>query len=142
MVIWFFYSFWSCSSSTSGIMKKNHVTFFPAWNITPQSWKNTQKSKWLKIPKCCNSAITEFALLHNNYQISKNEGNQNFKLSRPAWFLQKLALKQLLVYLCHTVRCHSKGMLVAKWRFLTHPSPMWHFVIFSLTFFRSTFPTW
>ena len=37
--------------------------------------------------------ILEFALLNNHYQISKNEGNQNFKLSAPAWFLQKLALK-------------------------------------------------
>ena len=33
----------------------------------------------------------EFALLDKHYQISKNEGNQNFKLSAPAWFLQKLA---------------------------------------------------
>ena len=31
----------------------------------------------------------EFTLLNNHYQISKNEGNQNFKLSTPAWFLQK-----------------------------------------------------
>ena len=37
--------------------------------------------------------ILEFALLNNHYQILKNEGNQNFKLSAPAWFLQKLALK-------------------------------------------------
>ena len=35
----------------------------------------------------------EFALLNNHYQISTNEGNQNFKLPRPAWFLEKLALK-------------------------------------------------
>ena len=36
----------------------------------------------------------EFALLNNHYQISKNEGNQNFKrseLPEIAWFLQKLA---------------------------------------------------
>ena len=31
----------------------------------------------------------QFALLNNHYQISENEGNQNFKLSAPAWFLQK-----------------------------------------------------
>ena len=37
----------------------------------------------------------EFALLNNHYQISKNKGNQNFKLSRPAWSLQKLALKRM-----------------------------------------------
>ena len=35
----------------------------------------------------------EFALLNNHYQISKNEGNQNFKLLRPTWVLQKSALK-------------------------------------------------
>ena len=38
----------------------------------------------------------EFALLNNHYQTSKNEGNQNFKLSKlskTAWDLQKLALK-------------------------------------------------
>ena len=35
----------------------------------------------------------EFALVNNHYQISKNEVNQNFKLSAPAWFLEKLALK-------------------------------------------------
>ena len=37
----------------------------------------------------------EFALLNNHHQISKNEGHQNFKLSKlhkTAWFLQKLAL--------------------------------------------------
>ena len=33
----------------------------------------------------------EFALLNNHYQTSKHEGNKNFKLSRPAWFLQKVA---------------------------------------------------
>ena len=43
----------------------------------------------------------EFALLNNHYQISKNEGNQNFKLSKlpkTAWFLQKLALKHNLYW--------------------------------------------
>ena len=36
----------------------------------------------------------DFAFLNNRNQISKNEGNQNFKLSKllkTAWFLQKLA---------------------------------------------------
>ena len=37
----------------------------------------------------------EFTLVNNHYQISKNEGNQNLKLSRPAWSLQKLALKRM-----------------------------------------------
>ena len=44
-------------------------------------------------PKFC-----AFALLNNHYQISKNEGNQNFKLSAPAWFLQKLVLNQITTY--------------------------------------------
>ena len=39
------------------------------------------------------SKFLEFVLLNNHYQISKNEENQNFKLSTPAWFLQKLTLK-------------------------------------------------
>ena len=46
-----------------------------------------------QIPKFC-----AFALLNNHYQISKNEGNQNFKLSAPAWFLQKLVLNQITNY--------------------------------------------
>ena len=41
------------------------------------------------------SKFLEFALINNHYQISKNEANQNFKLSAPAWFLQKLALNSL-----------------------------------------------
>ena len=41
------------------------------------------------------SKFLEFALLNNHYQISKDEGNQNFKLSASAWFLRKLALKCL-----------------------------------------------
>ena len=41
----------------------------------------------------------EFALLNNHNQISKNEGKQNLKLSRPAWFLQKLALKHEMKYI-------------------------------------------
>ena len=38
----------------------------------------------------------EFALLNYHYEISNNEGNQNFKLStlpKTAWFLQSLTLK-------------------------------------------------
>ena len=45
-----------------------------------------------QIPKFC-----AFALLNNHYQISKNEGNQNFKLSKlskTVWFIQKLAFKK------------------------------------------------
>ena len=56
--------------------------------------------KW---SKSCKSAIVvfqtpkfwDFAFLNNCNQISKNEGNQNFKLSKlpkTAWFLQKLAI--------------------------------------------------
>ena len=40
----------------------------------------------------------DFVLLNNQYQIPKNEENINFKLSAPAWFFQKLALK-------HTISC-------------------------------------
>ena len=41
----------------------------------------------------------KFALPNNHYQISKNEGNQNFKLSKlpkTAWILQKLAPNNVL----------------------------------------------
>ena len=37
----------------------------------------------------------EFAVINDHYQISKNEGNQKFKLSKLpkiAWFLRRLAL--------------------------------------------------
>ena len=43
----------------------------------------------------------EFPLLNNHYQTSKNEGNQNFKLSKlpkTPWFLQKLAHKIFLQF--------------------------------------------
>ena len=38
----------------------------------------------------------ESALLNNHYQISKNGGNQNSKLSGTTWFLQKLAFKRVV----------------------------------------------
>ena len=62
----------------------------------------------VKTSKCYKSRIMEFqapkfwefALLNNHYQFSKKkEGNQNFKLSAPAWFLQKLALKGTLMHI-------------------------------------------
>ena len=75
----FFFIFEASSIVLHGLWKKTHMTFFSTWNITPQSWKNTQKQKWLKASKCCKSAIMnfqtpkflEFALLNNHYQISK-----------------------------------------------------------------------
>ena len=137
MVTWFFKNLWSYSNSTSGIMKKTYVTFFPTWNITPQSWKNTQKQKSSETSKSYKSAIMdfqstkfwEFVLLNNHYQISKNEGNQNFKLSGPAWFLQKLALNTIWIQygfvmnmdlLLHLVQSRSHMDYFSESRFSTH----------------------
>ena len=83
-------------------MKKKPCDIFCYMKYNPSKLeKYTKSQKQLKTSKCCKPAIMdfqipkfwEFALLNNHYQITKNEGNQNFKLSRPAWSLQKLALK-------------------------------------------------
>lgn len=68
-------------------------------------------------------------LLDNHYQTSKNEGNQNFKLSGPAWFLQKLALNTISIQygfvmnmdlLLHLVQSRSHMDYFSESRFSTH----------------------
>ena len=74
------------------------------WEITHWSWKNCFGQKMAKTSICCKSAIMdfwdlifwEFAPLNGSKEISKNGGKQNFKLSKlskTAWFLEKMALK-------------------------------------------------
>ena len=96
-----FFCFWNYSNRASGIIKKKTCNLFPYMKYKPSKLKKYTKVKIIKNFKMCKSTIMdfqtpkflEFALLNNHYQISKNEGNQNFKLSVPAWFLQKLTLK-------------------------------------------------
>ena len=54
----------------------------------------------------------EFSLCNNHYQTSINEGNQSFKLSASAWFLQKLALK--VYYCCSDEEGPAKKILTSK----------------------------
>ena len=60
----------------------------------PSLVKMVKNIKMLQISYYGFSDPKIFGICFTQYhcQISKNEGNQNFKLSTPAWFLQELAL--------------------------------------------------